>query len=233
MKEKISGIYCIENAINNKKYIGQSSNIYYRWRKHKGELNRNVHVNSHLQNSWNKYGQDNFKFYILEKCTLDELDDKEIYYIDYYNTIDDRYGYNMKTGGQNHGIEYSDELKNKLSISVKASYENSDLRKRRSDGTKQYWSDPKNKERILGKNNVMYGKKHSEESKRKMSEVKKSHHNESHNKNHTKVFCDELNKEYPDASTAAKELSLDSSSILKTCRGEHHTCGGYHWHFVY
>jgi len=79
----------------------------------------------------------------------------------------------------------------------------------------------------------MYGKKHSEESKRKMSEIKKSHHNESYNKNHTKVFCDELNKEYPDASTAAKELSLDSSGILKTCRGERHTCGGYHWHFVY
>ena len=233
MKGKVSGIYCIENTINGKKYIGQSNNIYYRWRKHRSELNRNVHVNSHLQNSWNKYGQDNFKFYILEKCTLDELNKKEIYYIDYYNTINDKYGYNMKTGGQNCNVEYNDELKKKLSDSVRASYENSDLRQRRSEATKQYWSIPKNKERILGENNVMYGKKHSEESKRKMSEVKKSHHNESPRKNHTKVFCEELNKEYIDASTAGKELSLDSGGILKTCRGEHHTCGGYHWHFVY
>jgi len=64
----------------------------------------------------------------LEKCTLEELDSKEIYYINYYNTIDDRYGYNMKTGGQNCSVEYSDELREKLSESVKASYKNSDLR---------------------------------------------------------------------------------------------------------
>ena len=233
MKEKISGIYCIQNIVTNKKYIGQSNNIYYRWRKHKSELNRNVHVNTYLQNSWNKYGQENFKFYIVEKCALELLDEKEIYYVEYYNTLDDRFGYNLKTGGQNCNTQITDEVKKKLSESVKASYDNTDLRKRRSDTTKQYWSNPENKKRIIGENNVMFGRKHTEESKKKMSEVKKSNHNEPYNKNHTKVFCEELNKEFKDAALASKELHLDSSGILKACRGEYHTCGGYHWHFIY
>ena len=52
----ISGIYCIENGINHKKYIGQSKNILYRWKKHISALNSNTHDNSYLQSSWNKYG---------------------------------------------------------------------------------------------------------------------------------------------------------------------------------
>ena len=43
-----SGIYCIENIENNKKYIGQSKNINGRWYKHKNELKRGVHFNDYL-----------------------------------------------------------------------------------------------------------------------------------------------------------------------------------------
>jgi len=76
----------------------------------------------------------------------------------------------------------------------------------------------------------MYGKHHSEESKRKMGEAKKGQ--PSWRRNTTPVFCVELGRTYDCAVTAAKELSLDSCGILKTCRGERHTCGGYHWNFV-
>ena len=55
----ISGIYCIENIINNKKYIGQSKHINERWLKHISELNHGYHHNDYLQKSWNKYGKDN------------------------------------------------------------------------------------------------------------------------------------------------------------------------------
>jgi group I intron endonuclease len=74
---KVCGIYCIENIVNNKKYIGRSVNIYGRWAYHKSALNKNIHMNNYLQHSWNKYGSENFKFYILEECSIEELAEKE------------------------------------------------------------------------------------------------------------------------------------------------------------
>ena len=56
-KNNTIGIYCIENTINNKKYIGQSVEIENRWSKHRSELNKNKHDNDYLQKSWNKYGE--------------------------------------------------------------------------------------------------------------------------------------------------------------------------------
>ena len=54
MQDKICGIYCIENRINNKKYIGMSRDIKNRWSEHKAELNTHTHVNQYLQSSWDK-----------------------------------------------------------------------------------------------------------------------------------------------------------------------------------
>lgn len=62
-KEKLCGIYCIENTVNGKKYIGQSVNIYTRWKQHKNDLNNDAHCNEHLQSAWNCYGEEAFKFY--------------------------------------------------------------------------------------------------------------------------------------------------------------------------
>ena len=76
MKDVICGIYCIENKINRKKYIGQSVDIYDRWYQHKYELSNNRHHNNHLQNAWNKYGCENFDFYILEECDEYKLDER-------------------------------------------------------------------------------------------------------------------------------------------------------------
>lgn len=232
MSDKITGIYCIENIETKKKYIGQSVDIKHRWRQHINALNTNSHENDYLQKAWNKYGRDGFQFYILEECLSDMLDEKEIYYIEYYKTLDRDFGYNLKSGGQYCRSTPTDEVVKKMSESIRRSYEKNDLRQRRSECTKKYWEDPSNKERMLGENNVMFGKQHSEESKRKMSEVKKSKHNIPHNKNLKKVYCVELGIEYANASVAAKELLLDSGGIIKTCRGERHTCGGYHWYFV-
>lgn len=225
----ISGIYCIENMITNKKYIGQSVNIEDRWRRHKGELNNDSHCNDYLQKAWNKYGENNFNFYTLEHCSIDQLDEREIYYINYYNTIDRDYGYNLKSGGQSCPV-YSDEIRKKMSESTKKTYLNPERRKIQSINALKQWSNPEIKNKISGSNNGMYGRHHTDETKQKISECNKG--KLSWRRNTTPVFCDELNKEFKDATEAGKELSIDSSAILKVCQGKRKTCGGYHWKFL-
>lgn len=224
-----SGVYCIENISSNKKYIGQSMDIEDRWRKHINELNHNNHHNNHLQNAWNKYGEKDFKLYVIEYCEVHELDKKEIYYINLYNTTDRKYGYNLKSGGQK-GNHYTDEIKYKMSESIKKSYENEELRNVRSKAALNQWSKPEIKEKIMGKNNGMYGRKHTEESKQKMRDNRKGI--VSWKRNTTPVLCVELNKEFKDATEVGKELLLDGSAILKVCKGKRNTCGGYHWEFL-
>ena len=78
---KVSGVYCIINIKNHKRYIGSSKNIKYRLQSHRSNLRHNNHENQYLQNAWNKYGEDNFDFYIIEKCEESQLLDKEQNYI--------------------------------------------------------------------------------------------------------------------------------------------------------
>lgn len=228
IKHVKSGIYCIENKINNKKYIGQSINMKSRLSKHISELNRNCHENDYLQKSWNKYGSDNFKFYVLEYCEKDILDEREIYYIDMFDTTNRGLGYNLKSGGQ-EGNYYSEEVRQKMSESTKRTYLDPKRRMIQRNNALKQWSNPEIKIKISGKNNCMFGKTHTKEARKKISESKKG--KQSFRRNTTPVFCIELNKEFKDASDASKILQVDSSSILKVCRGERKTCGGYHWKF--
>lgn len=110
-KEKVCGIYCIENLVNNKKYIGKSKNIYGRWNEHKYELDKHCHYNRYLQNAWDKYGEANFKFYILEECRQECLDNKERYYIDLFKTHAHfgKHGYNLTIGGEGIGVLSEEE----------------------------------------------------------------------------------------------------------------------------
>lgn len=110
------GIYCIENKINHKKYIGLSIDIEKRWQQHRTELKYDYHDNSHLQRAWNKYGEENFEFYILELCNVNELHEKEKYYIEKYKSSDGNFGYNFTAGGEGMiGYHHSEETRKKLS----------------------------------------------------------------------------------------------------------------------
>ena len=81
MNKVSGGIYIIENLITGKIYVGKSKNINSRLKQHKRALNKNYHVNAVLQNDWNEYGENNFKFDIL-KYTDDNK--KLLYYESYY-----------------------------------------------------------------------------------------------------------------------------------------------------
>lgn len=92
------GIYCIENVKNGKQYIGYAQDIKSRWSTHKRELNNNIHDNDYLQNSWNKYGKENFTFKIIEICEKEKLKEREILYISTLKTKRPG-GYNLNDGG--------------------------------------------------------------------------------------------------------------------------------------
>ena len=91
---KISGIYCIINLKNGNRYIGSSKNIRQRLWSHRAELRHNKHENSHLQAAWNKYGEQNFDYYVIEVCDKDKLLEREQEYI---NTMKPEYNINQET----------------------------------------------------------------------------------------------------------------------------------------
>ena len=66
-----TGIYIIENKINNLIYVGASTQLKIRWRLHKLRLSKQNHRNRFLQEDYNKYGLDAFEFKVLEKYHCD------------------------------------------------------------------------------------------------------------------------------------------------------------------
>lgn len=77
-----SGIYIITNTKSGKFYIGQAGNIEYRFSQHITALRKGKHHNAHLQNAYSKDGEAVFQFDVLEHCEIDELDQREQYYLD-------------------------------------------------------------------------------------------------------------------------------------------------------
>jgi len=154
MKKKIICIYCIENKTNKKKYIGQTRDFERRKNDHiKYYFHEN---NEYLKKSIEKHGIDNFVFYILEECFIEELNEKGIFYIGLYQTTNRDFGYNIMTGGNVppnfKGRKHSD--KTKLKMSEKAKGNKHWLGKHHSEETRK-----KKSELVRGEKHYFFGKK--------------------------------------------------------------------------
>lgn len=112
---KIKGIYKIRNCINGKIYIGQSIDILGRFNDHKANVTKKF--NYHLYKSFRKYGLENFEFIIFEKVdNILLLDSREQYWMDFYNSYNPEFGYNIcKLATSTKGYKHTEETRKKIS----------------------------------------------------------------------------------------------------------------------
>lgn len=247
--EGCGAIYCITNKINQKKYIGQTSSLYIndRWCEHKWNARNNK--SGYLYNAIRKYGEENFEFKVLlHKIPINALNYYESLWIQKFNTKSP-YGYNLTDGGDgtrgyipwNKDIPRSQETINKIKLT--------------------YTEEKRQKmaERVLGINNPMYGKygsinpsygyrryngdnpfygkHHTEETKKILSNAQKN--------KKQKVAMIDINTgnrlmTFNSYSEAAKYLrdytqyiKADDSAISRCARGIYECVYGYKWERIY
>lgn len=122
----MKGIYAIKNKLTNFMYVGSSINVNRRFITHKSLLKHNKHTSIYLQRGYNKYGIDNFEFYILEEVLENDLlEIREQYWIDISKNL-----YNLcKIAGNKSGFKHSKETKLKISNSNKGRKVSEDTKK--------------------------------------------------------------------------------------------------------
>ena len=200
-------IYLIKNLINKKKYIGQTIDFEKRKNRHVWELNNERHDNKYLERSWHKYGQENFKFKIIESdISLELLNIKEKFYINKYNTFDN--GYNLTKGGKGkRGFEVSKETKEKMREASKG-FTMSEKQKEKISKTKTGTTLSKKTKRKISKS--LIGNKRGQKTKAAQKAA-----------NNSMYIIKEYhvtNKSYRDL---AKELNLSYSTIKRIINLEH------------
>lgn len=121
------GIYKITNNINGKIYIGQSNNIQRRFSEHQ---NRGAASRIPVDVAIQKYGKENFSFEIIEECAIEQLNQRETYWINHFNSIEN--GYNCSVGGDQQSIGSNNGrailTENEVKI-IRTAYNNHERRK--------------------------------------------------------------------------------------------------------
>ena len=221
------GIYKITNKLNGKIYIGQSVDIKKRWREH---IFSSLHLenkdhNSPIHLALAKYGKDNFNFEIIEICDKNKLNEKEIYWIDYYKSY--KNGYNATIGGDedhrhlgtpievydlegNYIITYDNATitAEKIGVHRGCIYQILDGKRLSAKG---FQFKRVNDDKIITKYKSRQG-------------------------GTIKILQKDLNnnviKEWDSAAQIKRELGFDSSSITKCCKHKLKTYKGYRWYYA-
>ncbi len=109
----IVGIYKV--VIGNQEYVGQSRQMSIRWHQHQRQLEKGSHGNKLMQAQFDKIGD--VSFALLEECSLDNLYEREMHWIDELDTL--RNGMNQSWPGNRWNFEWTDEMRAKMSESAK------------------------------------------------------------------------------------------------------------------
>jgi len=237
---KKSGVYIITNTINNKIYIGETTNLESRFIEHLRRLLSKRHVNEHLQNAVNLYGIDVFNFDVLEFCNSIDTKKREHYWVTHLHALDKDKGYNIKPTDPNKVNLRSEETSRKIYKTKKKKadergyWHSKESIERRKVTRRGYFHSKETRDKI-GK--MSLGRKilKSEEWKNYMSKLAKDNNWGGENKRKIIQLTKSGNfiKEWSSITEAAKELNVSSGSLgnalSKTNRQK--TCKGYKWEY--
>ena len=171
--KNVRGIYKVTNKINGKVYIGQSVDIGKRWRQHMTAKD-DIYFHKAIQ----KYGVENFQWEIIEKCKKKDLDERESYWIEYYDSYNK--GYNCTKGGE--GVSGGeDHPRWKGGVSSDPEY-NKQYYEANKEKRKEYYETNKNKIKEKGKEyyeankekRKEYDRQHREANKEKAKEYRET-----------------------------------------------------------
>lgn len=224
---KFTGIYKIENIVNNHVYIGQAKNIGQRIAEHIHDF-KVRRYSFPLYKAIEKYGLSKFTFEVLEHCDLNKLNEREIYWIKYYKANSSRFGYNCTAGGKGGHkskltIEQVIEIKNTL-FDLKEV--NSDIFKSLGNrynvtydliyriNTGRVWFDPDIKYPIA---KVVY---------------KQINYYQGYAVAQVDISTNKVLKLYPSVNKAAIDLKLTCGNIGRCISGQRKTAYGYYWHKI-
>lgn len=241
----IGYIYLITNLINNKKYIGQTSNtIEYRWQQHCSHANDPKKALG-IDGAIAKYGPENFKIEKIKECPIEELDKWEIYYIKKYQTYQGdnlEKGYNLTLGGKG-GLRFEINEQEMLAMfyqgktakEISQHYGCSD--KTIGKRLKKYGAD-------LEKNRIEWLKKHSKDNKGCFKKGQPSNEYSFQKDDNIKpVKIIELNKEFKSLKecsqwlldngySKAKNWEIVRKSLSRHLNGERETYLKMHFEFI-
>lgn len=250
----------------NEIYIGQSKNVSQRIQEHRSLLRHDKHLYKNgqrtlLQKSWNKYGEDNFEFKLIEFCEENELNIKEQYWISYYecNRTKTGKGFNLTDGGdrcftvnsvnkgkvlindEKHSFYiFPEELDDYLCKGYKVGLDEATKLKRSG----KYWSTHK-KKTLPQKPKIKKERIVTEETRKKLSERMKQRHIEHPMpeeqrikiKERCSIGVDQFTKDnilvssFSSMAEAEQVTKINKSHICQCCKGQRKTAGKYIWRY--
>lgn len=221
-----SGIYMLTCKINGRRYIGQSGNITRRMWEHKYQRKS---ARLPISRAIKKYGFENFEVTVLEYCTPEELNEKEMFYIETLNPE-----YNISAGGESgmRGYHHSEETKKLCRAAARKEWEDKTPEEKKQiiecQLTGHHKPHSKETREILRQLNL--GKKQSKETITKRSEAMKTAMLGNQNGNKA-VQCIETGEIFQSIKKAAAGLNVSAHGITNVLKCRQKTAGSYTWKY--
>lgn len=217
-EHQIPVIYLIRNKINGKVYVGQTVNLYKRYKAHEGSARVAEKYNRPLVSAFKKHGFSSFEFSILEELSKDAgiLTVREQYWMDKLQSFKSNLGYNACPAAASPlGFKHTDETRLKVSIASSKRKMSSEARKKMS-----IWHT---------------GKKLSKETKEKISKSKSGvkHGNTKGRKVEQLNNSGKLIAEYKSITTASISTGTHLGNISRSCKKTNLRAGGFYWRYAW